>query len=519
MDSIKKAGYKYLIMKLYKSFEQTKNGSYIPVFLSGRTMESRYNPQRDAENLYNSINKESKFFLVLGVGSGIFLNLLSEKNPDAKIIAFEMYREDIDFLSQGEDIKKTLNNPSIIFSDFENLESRLMQNYLPAKYGNLEIIEQRAWINEINEKKDSIYYVIKKALGIISADYSVQAHFGKIWTSNILNNAKLAENHFHNYLEDISSESLKKTAVIVAAGPTLDKKIENFSDENQKDFFFIATDTAASSLIKRRIIPDIIVSIDGQSVSYNHFLSRNNKDITKEEKTAPLFAFDLSANSSAAKHFCEAQNKVMFFCSGHPLSSALNASNNSILPVFFSGAGTVTITALDMAVKSGFKKILILGADFAYSEGKAYTRGTYLDSLYNKQSSKLNETEEIYSKLMFRTELKSITEGIKTTQVLEAYRYSLEKYLTDNNLLFSKINDIYEIENKADKRTNIFLTNENCSFSLSNFYKKLENAQIEELEPLLLPYVAWLRNKEKYINIQYNKLLKLALDSIVRYNI
>lgn len=498
-------------MKLYKSFEQAKNGCNIPVFLSGRTMESRYNPQRDAENLYNSINKEAKFFLVLGAGSGIFINLLSEKITDAKIIAVEMYREDIDFLSQGEHIKKALNNPSIIFSDLKNLESCLMQNYLPAKYGNLEIIEQRAWINEIFDKKDSIYSVIKKALGIISADYSVQAHFGKIWTSNILNNAKLAEKHCHNSLADISSESLKKTAVVVAAGPTLDKEIEMFSGENQKEYFFIATDTAASSLIKRKIIPDIIVSIDGQSVSYNHF-TFGKASLEK----SPLFAFDLSANFSAIKHLCKKGEKVMFFSSGHPLSSAINTSNDSVLPLFFSGAGTVTITALDMAVKAGFKKILILGADFAYLKGKAYTKGTYLDVLYNSSSSRLNEAEKTFSKLMFRTELETLSKDKKTTQVLQAYKYSLEKYLAENNLSFSKVHDIYEIINtkqsyfSLNKKTEIFL--------LSKFFAKLNGAKAEEIEALLLPYVAWLRNNEKYKNNSYKDLLKLALDSIVSYN-
>ena len=36
---------------LYKSIETAKNGTLIPVFQNGKTMESRYNPERDAENL------------------------------------------------------------------------------------------------------------------------------------------------------------------------------------------------------------------------------------------------------------------------------------------------------------------------------------------------------------------------------------------------------------------------------------------------------------------------------------
>ena len=76
-------------MQIYKEFITAKNGSQIPVFTSGRTMESRYNPERDAENLCNSINEEAGFFLVLGIGSGIFL--LSQKSPESKILALELY--------------------------------------------------------------------------------------------------------------------------------------------------------------------------------------------------------------------------------------------------------------------------------------------------------------------------------------------------------------------------------------------------------------------------------------------
>ena len=96
---------------------------------------------------------------------------------------------------------------------------------------------------------------------------------------------------------------------------------------------------------------------------------------------------------------------------------------------------------------------------------------------------------------------------------------ALEKYLNDKDLSFSKKSDIYKIENKNGRQTFASQKTGRQTFSLSNFYKQIENATFDELEPLLLPYVAWLRNNEEYKNIPYNKLLKLALDSIVRYNI
>ena len=162
-------------MKIYKGFEEAKNGKRIPVFLSGRTMESRYNPDRDAQNLCDSIEECYSFFLVLGIGSGLFIKLLAKRFPEAKIIGLELYQEDLDFLCRQQEIQELENNykDKLRFVSLDKLEALLCESYIPAKYGNLKIIEQRAWINENKDSLNQINAVLQKALGIISADFSV----------------------------------------------------------------------------------------------------------------------------------------------------------------------------------------------------------------------------------------------------------------------------------------------------------------------------------------------------------
>lgn len=502
-------------MTIYKAFEEAKNGTMIPLFLSGKTMESRYNPQRDAENLFNSINQKSRFFLVFGIGSGIFIELLSKNIPDARIIGLELYSDDLTFLLQSERIKKLSESSEISFVSLDQLQEKILQNYLPAKFGELCIVEQRAWVIENSSHITLINKVLNKALGIIKADYSVQSHFGKIWTSNIMNNCKLAEsNSLYNFENSIHKE-LNKTAVIIAAGPSLDKTVSMLVQNNTRNNYYIfATDTAGQTLIKKGITPDVIVSIDGQSVSYNHFITKEKKQNSKT-----IYAFDLCSNSSAVRHLFEAGSKLMFFSSGHPLSTAINSCNSNYFPCFFSGAGTVTITALDMAVQAGFKKILLLGADFSYPYGKAYASGTYLDILYNQKSSKLTETEKIFLSLMFRTELINNEDNIKTTEILNAYKLSLENYLAEKKISFKKENGIYYLECHTNNTSEEMFKKEEVPFSLKNFFKKIQSASADEIEVIFLPYIAWLRKNSEYKDLSYKELLKLALESIVRYNI
>ena len=499
---------------IYSGIEEARNGTKIPVFLSGKTMESRYNPERDAQNMCMAVECQARFFLVTGIGSGLFIKLLADKFPDAKIIAIEHSAADISFLMQLDTVKALTNNPNIILSGIENLFENILNNYLPAKYGDLKILEQRPWLTENPEAVSKITETVNRAAGIVSADFSVQAHFGKLWLKNIMENSqlleKLCQKTKQNDFLKISENTLSKTAVVAAAGPSLDEFLESLNDRLLSDYFFIATDTAFSSLLKHNIQADFCISIDGQSISYNHFLH-------KLDSCNTIFAFDLCANSSAAKNLYDSGQKLFFFCSGHPLAAAINNSANHFLPELFSGSGTVTITAVDFAIKLGFKNIIIPGADFSYSNGKAYSSGTYLESLYNKGSSKIKNSETAFSSLMYRTPLTPLSSKRLTTQVLNAYKISLENYLNSNNISFNLNKGYYRLS--VPKDFNISLSKAGADFSLSSFMNKLRSSNPCEAEIILLPYIAWLRNNPAYKNNSYDELLKLAFNTIVSYNI
>ena len=119
---------------------------------------------------------------------------------------------------------------------------------------------------------------------------------------------------------------------------------------------------------------------------------------------------------------------------------------------------------------------------------------------------------------MFRTELLEITRNKKTTQILQAYKGSLENYLTQKNISFTKKNEVYELHCPSHPKLSATTPSAPKAF-LKPFCDRLQNAKPEEAETILLPYVAWLRNNERYKNFTYKELLKLALDTIVSYNI
>lgn len=482
---------------LYSGFITTKNGSIIPVLTNGKSLESKYNPDHEAEIALNEV-VESKFFIVTGISSGIFVKKLNEKYPLSKIICIERSQEDIDFLMEINTVKDLFSNKSIFFIPSNNIFEFLLNNYLPAKYGDIKIIERRIWMQENIDILPSIQNDISKAMGIVSADYSVQVHFGKIWQHNIMNNLKIISENKNSILPDFD---LTKNVYVVAAGPSLDKKINVLKEDI--DSYIISTDTAYSTLLKNNIIPDIVISIDGQSISYNHFINISNKT---------LFMFDLCSNSTAVANVVKNDGRIAFFKSGHPFSELANIFSPNSFYTLFAGSGTVTIASTDLAIKLGFKKIIVLGADFGYHDGKAYTKGTYFDSLYNLNTNKLSSNEKLYDNLMFRTELIN-NEYKKTTSILSAYEKSFEEYIKNQELCILYKNYEYIIESDKQK---LLTANLNISFNYKEFIKFLKKLSIKEIEIPALPLIAWFKNNNK--TLDYEELLKLAQSHILSYN-
>lgn len=493
--------------KIYKELIQAKNSSPVPIFFDDKPMHSKYNPEQEGKIFAESLNENTKFAVILGIGGGYHIQAIIDRNPEIKIIAIENSTEDLEFIKQIPCIKKLLKNKNITLLSAEETSdiSKILENtYIPAIHGNLTILSQRVWVQENPEKVKSINEIIQNSLKKISADYSVQSHFGKIWQHNIfLNLLFFSENQFKIPLIFPG----EKIAAVIAAGPSFDKSILKLKEKRGK-YYIISTDTTFGSLLKNEIIPDAVVSIDGQNISHTHFMfsKKENafKSKMKEIFSKTIFVFDLCANPAAIKSIYKNGGKILFATTGHPLSSI--AGNFIHLE---SGAGTVTIAACDFAHKAGFSKIETFGADFSYCFGKPYTKGTYLDQNFNSISTRIETSQYYFSKLMFRTPLISVSEAkenekVYTTEVLNSYRKTFEfwkeKIKTQSSLQT-------RISNPADFDFQKFL----------NKFTKIPEANTQEFFALL-PYIAYLRKINSSKNVEFNELLKLAQSALLRYN-
>lgn len=489
------------IKKLYRGIITAKNGSMVPVFADGTPAHSKYNPEREAASFGSAIKSNCMFFIVLGLGGGYHIASLIKRFNAAKIIIIENSIEDINFIRQIPCVAEILRNPGIKILTAEKLKGHLQELYIPSLYGDLEILVQRAWADENKEYAKAVRQLIDREMHTISADYSVQSHFGAIWLRNIMLNLKKA-----SYLQDcqkILSLPTERTAAVIAAGPSLDYSIKEII-RNRGKYYVIATDTAYSVLEKYHVTADAVLSLDGQQVSLYHFTG------SMEENT--LFIFDLCANPDAVLKAVQKNCRIIFVQSGHPL--AAYAGNFMRLEA---GAGTVTIAAADFAYKAGFKNIIFFGADFSYHDGKPYTKGTYLDVLYNCKAGRLLTCEQQFCSLMYRTPLIPVNNAKKchTTEILDSYRKTLEQWQKRTSCI--KIS-------YAEQPAFLFRYDFNFSLFRAKLLDdiRLAGDKIDAQNPLLtavLPYISYLRMKNGREGSVHTigQLLKLAYRKILRY--
>ena len=512
----------------YKEIFQAKNGSPVPIFKSEKAAHSKYDPEREAENFLAQADG-LLFAVIYGAGGGYHIAALLKRNPACKAVVVEKSAADLEFLKKSVPCVRSLfENPNVIFCAADKpgqLESLLINNYFPAWHGDLQAAALRPWADEAGGLYEELLERTKKALKTISADFSVQARFGGHWQRNIFCNLKVLKKIQESAArskdsDDFGESFIKKikgkTAAVIAAGPTLDQTIEKIAREPQK-YWTVAADTSYKILRRRNIRVDAVVSIDAQYLSAEHF------DAPLCDET--IFVLDLAGNPSIANFAFERGAKIVFFNGGHPLISLAEPFCQRPFVRLQSGGGTVAIAAADFARQCGFEKIEIFGADFGYSCGKPYAKGSYLDDLYGAAQNRAATCETAFSRLMFRTPLKKDGRGFLQNEVLLSYQNTMEEFLGRGN--FCREQNLYKSAFAAKAAKGIFLPNalDFLAFkkAMSGWLKAMQGQ--EDLSPQaapLLPGMARFRTPNApgcgQNKISTKEAKKLALNKILLYN-
>ncbi len=178
-----------------------------------------------------------------------------------------------------------------------------------------------------------------------------------IWTKNICENYQSLKQG--KSIKDLQNICKDTTAVIIGAGPSLDKNIEELKDINA---LIIATDRAYKPLLARGIEPDLVVCVDCHDDLILGYLD-------KVENSKHTLVLNSASDFQITKNW---QGKILYFNMGH----AGIQFCDRILPYLFgnfmavANVGCVVNTALIIASWIGCNPLILVGCDFSYPNQK-----------------------------------------------------------------------------------------------------------------------------------------------------
>lgn len=414
----------------YATWVQSKTGRFLPCYEDGKPSASIYNPEKEASSFAAlDVFSQAGFILVAGIGAALHLNELAKRRPDARIAVVEANEESLRFVLSDPRVKL---DDRIAVCTADSLYDFLLERYFPPADGNFCLFPLRSWAQANPPVFERIKESADKALSDIAADVSTQARFGKLWHANIMRNLFLYASAGAHLLADFTHTAFptEKTAFIAGAGPGLENSFDDLK-RHRDSYYIVATDTAFAALSAQGIASDAVVTIDPQLLSIDHFSA------PIDAKT--LFICDLCCCPAVVQRVLQNEARILFFKSAHPLCSLIELLHapeknaEPLFPFFDCSSGTVTLTAMDFAVKAGFKRIVTGGADFCYTGGKAYVKGSYFDHLFGTQSGRLLPAQQEFCALMYRSELESVccaAGGQKTftTPLLKQYKNACDRF-------------------------------------------------------------------------------------------
>jgi len=354
---------------------------------------SNQNPWREAEIFAQSCCEEGIFhYVIVGMGLGYHAVRLLQKDSRYQITVLE---PDINILGCA--------------FQYINLAYPLSQNRFQLIFSP-DLRELKKY-TDTQQYKLLIHYPTMTALQNQKAKKLLQNYFLQM-SSVEEQRQSLEENFYYNLLRrDDSIDSLRqafynKTILYLGGGPSTETKlpyIQNYLQENPHTVT-ICAGKVYRQLTAQSFIPDYVLITDPKPS-----LLWQLKDIAP---TRAKLLYLSTASHNAVKAFCG--NTIIVFQNGTKDSE--NYAKENGLTLFETG-GSVSTTAIDIALRLKCRKLITAGLDLSYPEKKSHAFGI--------SGNVTNHASYICKKDIYGKE-------IITTPVFEAYRKWIEKRIVES---------------------------------------------------------------------------------------
>jgi hypothetical protein len=218
---------------------------------------------------------------------------------------------------------------------------------------------------------------IKELLNLARLNRATLEKFTPVWQGHIFSN--LMAILTRPGINGLFGRFKDKPAVIVSAGPSLDKNIKWLSAAKGK-IIIIAVDTAVRTLLSNNLKPDFLLSLDPLVENYYHL-----EGLEPQLKDVCLVANPVTYPEIIKRY----RGDILIMGYGEPLMQWLEGFIGEKGKTAV--GGSVATSAFDFAHRLGAAPIILIGQDLSFYGRRAYTGGSYYNQRWIEEIN-FNET-------------------------------------------------------------------------------------------------------------------------------
>ncbi|MEK6589868.1 MAG: 6-hydroxymethylpterin diphosphokinase MptE-like protein [Nitrospinota bacterium] len=312
--------------------------------------------------------RDSEVIIICGFGLGRHITDIINSTPQSVfILVIESEIKIVRAALEVIDIEPILSCGRVSLSVGEDSISAVL-NRVEDYFGVFTIRDIKVIKYPSSIKLNPSYYLeidkrIKELRDLARFNRATLEKFTPLWQSHIFNN--LISILTKPGIRGLFGKFKDKPAVIISAGPSLDKNIKWLSTAVGK-IVIISVDTAVRTLVNNNISPDFIVSLDPLLENYSHLEGLENK-----LKNVYLVANPVTYPEIIKRYM----GNILIMTYGDPLmqwfEKFIGERGETIV------GGSVATSAFDFAYKLGANPIILAGQDLSFYGRRAYTGGSY----------------------------------------------------------------------------------------------------------------------------------------------
>lgn len=390
-----------------------ENGAYNLVY-KGVHLHLPINPLGEAKEIFSRAeNTPITIHLVYGIGLG-YLFQLTSANSQGSVVLYEPDLNILKIAFSLVDFSNDISKNNVFIAT--TLEKAGEYIYKKSNTQNLPLMLSTTNYRKLNEENfNQMVEELQRMIGMYSLDLKyTQEKFYPLIQGIIKNIPQLVKEIPLSKIKDVYKN---KTAVVVSAGPTLDKNIETIK-KYRENFVLIVVGTAMKTLAKHNIKPDFLCIIE----AYDSSKQIEGIDLSDVNFVTEPYSNRNVRNFKFKQIFSHLSNNM-------PLNRFWGDIIGEDTSEYLS-KGTVSYTALNVARILGCNKIIMVGQDLAYIEGQCYSK----DSAYKDLECRFNpevDKWEIRAKNLeeFANALSNLPDAEKRKAVAQRRLANLNKSL------------------------------------------------------------------------------------------